>query len=163
MWMIWIVVAMASLAGVYSAKEQVRNPPSTQLHSADLAVNMAAYRAAVVAYASNTYASYPITATSVSHADLAPYLPYWYTPAAAGMWNNYIDTDGTIVIFATANPPVVYTADMVSLSQNSMLAGTASATGMLVSPIFGDTGIVLPKPGGALIPAGRPVWLARGT
>lgn len=162
MWMIWILVAMASLAGAYSTMDQVRNPSSPQLHGKDLAVNMAAYRAAVVAYATSTYTSYPITATSVSQLALASYLPYWYPPAASGMWSNYIDSDGTIVIYATAKPPVVYTADMVNLSQNSQLAGTASTAGTLVSPIFGDTGIVLPKPGGALIPAGRPVWLAHG-
>ena len=162
MWMIWIVVATASLLGLYTNRSQVQHPSSLQLQAVDLAVNMATYRAAVVDYAKHTYPVYPISPGGVTQAALAPYLPYWYPSSATLIWGNYIDSDGTILIYAISTPAQVYTAELVTLSQNSMLVGTASASGTLVSPIFGDTGIVLPKPGGALIGSGRPVWLAHG-
>jgi hypothetical protein len=149
MWPLCILLAFASLAGYFSLADAVRDPVAAQAQQADLAANMATYRAALVRY----LAAHPTFSGVVPDANLQ--FPSWYVRYP--WWRNDV-SDGTIVVYADGAVPANFTSEVVRLSNNSMLAGAANgATHRLYSPVFGDTGIGLP----AVVPDRATVWLAR--
>ena len=161
MWMIWIMVAMLSVAGYYSTSLHTEHDaPVAAMRDEHLAGNMAAYRSMVVDY----FARHPeITGpASASLPDLESVRPTWFAPSP--LWANHLGADGMITIYAATLPPTRITAEIVKLSQRSIMAGEVSAAlapGVLYSPVFGNTAI--PLPADVAIPDGSPVWMARRT
>ncbi|MFC7518872.1 type IV pilus biogenesis protein PilM [Herbaspirillum sp. GCM10030257] len=162
MWHILVLTVMASLTALYLGAEQKNVIAAEQVKVENSADNMALYREAVITYFSKNpslYHSVDINTLKASNV-----LPTWstlYTQPAAAIWTNYRDSDGMIYIFASAPPPNSIVADVLKLSQNSVLAGVyRNGDSTLYSPVFGDTGIKLPLPAMAPIPHGSPVWIA---
>ncbi|WP_211474764.1 type IV pilus biogenesis protein PilM [Collimonas humicola] len=168
MWGVLMLVCMLSVAGYYSMAGQENLIASENSVAANLAINMAVYRQAVIDYSSANPAA---LATSVASGALS--LPSWGIPSALSRWDNYIDRNGVIYVFTRMKLPVNITADIVSLSRNSVLAGEAAATAagslylnapadIAVTPLAAQQAprqvILLPAP--AAIPVGSPVWLA---
>jgi len=148
MWVVWMMVAMLSLTGFVAVSTEVREPPVSTSEAADLAWNLAVYRNAVLAYASQNPA---FTGTAP---DSALPFPPWYKPAAP--WGNKV-LPGMVAVYGSRSMTVELATEMVTLAKGSYFVGIADAkTGRLLSPLLGDTGLTLP-PG---IPDGVPVWLA---
>jgi hypothetical protein len=146
MWVLWILVAMVSLTGYFAMGAQAQEPALSAAASMDLARNMGIYRAAVLDYA----------AANPGHTGAVPeealHYPSWYRrhPGWASVVNGR-----AVVVYATQPLPADVVSELVALSRNSRLAGVADAKrGVLVSPLYGDTGLALP-PG---VPDGAPVW-----
>jgi hypothetical protein len=160
MWVVWILVALASVTGYYTMTSRAHELPVAAMKNEDLAGNMAVYRGMVMNY----LAAHPevIGPAVVSSVALQSVQPAWYTPSP--LWANHVSVDGMITIYAATLPPAKITSQIVDLSQRSILAGEARASlaaGNLYSPIFGNTNIPLPT--GVSIPDGSPVWMARRT
>ncbi|MGZ3236655.1 MAG: type IV pilus biogenesis protein PilM [Burkholderiaceae bacterium] len=179
MWNIMVLTLMASLAGYYSLNDEKILPDQQVAVARNLAVSMGTYRQAVINYATaNPTATGQVTIP-------AAYLPTGYTTAQAGLWTNFIDPNGTIYIYPAAALPVNITAEIISLSQNSVLVGEAGASdNMLHAPAdrptpagwandpkshniplaldyTGAPNIALtPSQPTPIVPAGSTVWLA---
>lgn len=159
MWGLTVFVVMMALTGFYATSNKEIAVATEQARAEHLADNMAIYREAVITYFTQHSASFGSVdmATLKSSGALPNWSPMYVQPS---IWANYRDADGMIYVYATTLPPVNITADIVRLSQNSMLAGvfrTGDTT--LFSPVFGNTQIKLP-PAGVNIPNGSPVWVA---
>lgn len=161
MWMIWIMVAMLSVAGYYSTSLKTEHTaPIAEMRDENLANNMAVYRGMVMRYlARHPEITGPATVSSES---LEAERPAWYAPSP--LWRNHLSADGMITVYAATLPTSRITPEIAKLSQRSILAGETSAAlapGFLYSPNFGNTGI--PLPADVAIPDGSPVWMARRT
>lgn len=131
MWNIFMLTAMLGIAGYYTVSDLQVLPDPQQVSARNLAASMGAYRQAVINYAT---ANPAVTGQTV---DPSAYFPTGYTAQTASQWSNYIEPDGTITIFRepTRPLPVNITAEIVSLSQNSVLAGESGASdNMLHAP-----------------------------
>lgn len=163
MWNLLVLVVMTTLASLYMGADQKNAVAAEQVKAENLAGSMAVYREAVINYFSQHPA---LVGTSVDLATLKinNALPAWsilYTQPATSTWANYRDNDGMIYVYASAPAPYGVVADVLTLSQNSVLAGVyRSGDVTLYSPVFGDTGVKLPPSSAVAIPNGSPVWIA---
>ncbi|MFZ6774450.1 type IV pilus biogenesis protein PilM [Undibacterium sp. SXout7W] len=179
MWNVLALTTMLSLVGYYNLSEYRILPNPDRVAARNLAASMGTYRQAVINYST-------ANPTDTGHSvDPAAFFPTGYTVAAASIWSNYIEPDGTIYIYPNpAKPlPVNITAEIVSLSQNSVLAGESGATdNMLHAPADIATPIdhinnnqdipmaedyhvtslipLTPSTSTLIVPPGSPVWLA---
>lgn len=174
-----ILSAMLAFAGFYTLSDLRLQPNSEYVAARTLATSMGIYRQAVINYST---ANPEVTGCTV---DPSAFYPTGYTTQAAVQWSNYVEPDGTIYIFRAPNKmlPVNITAEIVSLSQNSVLAGeSGTSDNMLHAPadIATPTGWVnkekdiplatdyhvesriplTPSTATLIVPRGSPVWLA---
>jgi hypothetical protein len=162
MWAFVFVAVMASLTTYYRFIDKEALAAAEQVKADNLAESMTIYRDAVVSYFKQRPTEFGTVGIDKLIATKA--LPDWSTlfqKPAASPWTNYRHDDGVIYIYATVAPSVNASADIVRLSQNSVLAGifrTGDTT--LHSPVFGDTKVTLPPLAKAPIPNGSPVWIA---
>lgn len=162
MWTFTVALMIIALSGLYMNIDKQQSANANQASSARIADSMAVYRDAVSRYFASRQTEYG----SISNAALqaANALPSWYVgPSAAYGWNwaNYRGSNGLIYIYATAEPQVNIAADIVKLSDNSILAGLyRDGDANLYSPVYGPTNIPLPPSALAPIPNGSPVWVA---
>ena len=127
MWAIWILAGMVAVSGYMMTSQEVRSPQINTLRSVDLAENMGIYRAAVLQYAKNN----PTFIGTVPDASLTfPAYGYVKNP----LWTNNV-SGGTVVVYATAFPPVSITAEIVALSKNSIFAGEANNNKLFFSDV----------------------------
>lgn len=179
MWNIMMLSAMLAFAGYYTLADLRILPEPQSVAAKNLAASMGTYRQAVINYAS---ANPAVTGQSV---DPSAYFPIGYTSEDASRWSNYVEPDGTIYVFRDPNQalPLNITAEIVSLSQNSVLAGEAGAADNLLhapadvatpagwtnngqdiplAPDYhGAPRIALtPSTATLIVPPGSPVWLA---
>ena len=120
MWIAVIIATFMSLIGYHSLIAQAAVPATHDAAIAQsMAADMATYRFAVVAYANANVTFTGTVPTTALH------FPTGYIAPATPMWSNEIFSDGTIIIFATATPPVGLTSAI------NKLAGTSP---MLVQP-----------------------------
>lgn len=183
MWNIVVLIIMISVGGYYALVDQQYVVTTERNRGAQLANDMGVYRQLVVSYFS---ADPELKNLSASISDLNGVKPDWIRSETLTRWNNYIDSRGVIYIFGVAPLPVNITADIVALSQNSVLAGEARLTGgalRLFAPADRSTIDSVPVTGrgelaevleaidygehapinlpvAAAIPTGSPVWLA---
>ena len=152
MWALVVLVSMVAAMGAYMVSQEARTAPVAVAMDDQLARNLALYRAIVVEHV-RTHATAPGTVP-----DAALAFPGWYQRHSA--WNNLVQADGTIVVYATQGMPATLPVRIAQLSQGSVLAGEARhrANGdtYLHSPWHGDTGLALPA-----LDTGTVVWLAR--
>jgi hypothetical protein len=157
-----VLAIMVSLTGFYRLIDEESMTAVEQVKAENLADSMAIYREAVVAY----FTQHPgeLGSVSIDKLKSTDALPSWstlYQKPATSIWANYRHDDGVIYIYASSPPPVDIAAEVVRLSQNSVLTGifkTGDTT--LHSPAYGDTKVTLPPPAKAPIPNGSPVWIA---
>lgn len=125
MWNAIILTALISVAGYYTVIDQKYMLVLEESKARHLANDMAIYRNAVIDYFS---ANPALKSTKVP--DNALVFPSWHTriatPTAKTQWDNYIDADGTIYIYALSSLPVNITSDIVALAKNSILVGEES-------------------------------------
>jgi hypothetical protein len=184
MWNILILTAMLAVAGYFSMVDQKYVVNSEASTSVGLANGMAFYRQAVINYYTNNPGASVNTSVGELTLQSSNYFPYGANaPLLTSQWNNYIDTNHIIYIYEAAPMTVNIVSNIVTLSQNSVLAGQAVMNGTtleLYAPAdiatappstFGlSSGIPeamdygghspIPLPVGAAIPVGSPVWLA---
>jgi hypothetical protein len=156
MFNILIVVVMLALAAFYSVDRPQTLAVAAHSRSQAQALEMAAYRSAVVDY----FSVHPEQLNSVAPQAqlLAPDAPT--AVANNGAWGNYRGADGTIVVYPLAAPAPGLLNELLLLSKNSGLVGSYN-NGFFQSTLSGPTGIALPILAQA-IPQGSPVWLAGG-
>lgn len=179
MWNILILSAMVAVAGYYTLSDLRILPNPEYVAARNLAASMGVYRQAVINYSTVNRA---VTGQTVNP---SAYFPTGYTAEAASQWSNYVEPDGTIYVFRNPDKalPVNITAELVSLSQNSVLAGESGATdNMLHAPAdiatpvgwvnnnqdiplatdyHGASRIPLtPSAAALIVPRSSPVWLA---
>lgn len=179
MWNVLILSAMLALAGYYTLSDLQILPDPEYVAARNLAASMGMYRQAVINYST---ANPAVTGQSV---DPSAYFPTGYTTEAASQWSNYVEPDGTIYVFRDPIKalPLNITAEIVSLSQNSVLAGESGATdNMLHAPADVATPVgwvnnghdiplatdyhvasripLTPSSTTPIVPPGSPVWLA---
>jgi hypothetical protein len=188
MWNILVITVLLSVCGYYSLVGQQRLDASEKNVALSIAIGMETYKQAVVSY----YASNPGASmnTSISAASLSASgaFPDWANSAAlCSQWNNFVDGEGTIYIYEQSPLPVNITADIVKLSQNSVLAGQAvdnggqltlyapadigtappstlsQSSGIPEASDYGNSHAPIVLPAAAAIPVGSPVWLAAVT
>lgn len=156
MWTGWVAVALVSACGAYTL--QAHNEDEALAWSgteATLAASMAVYRDAVVQYAH----LHPAFTGKVADSELA--LPAWHAPPRAGLWGNYVDAAGTIVVYATRLPEIGITGQLAVLAQGSELAGRARlGSGTIEPAAHAGAAVALPAIPGNPVPDGAPVWLA---
>ncbi|CDG82343.1 type IV pilus biogenesis protein PilM [Janthinobacterium agaricidamnosum] len=155
-----VLTLMMSLAGYYGTRHPEHSVDNVAqvAQSGALAAGMASYRDALIAY----FASHPGQTGSVTQQALiaAKVLPSWspLAGAAAPLWNNYRTPDGILYIYAGAALPHNITAELLALSNNSVLVGGfGSGTSSFAPALGGMTTIARPP---VTIPQGSPVWLA---
>ena len=183
MWNFLVLAMLFSVAGYYAMTDQ-KQVAATQTAQIQLTLagDMAIYRQAVIDY----YKANPGAPLNgaVSTPVLSAYFPGWSNTAElSAQWSNWIDGNGTIYIYTQAPLPTNIISSIVSLSQNSILAGEAvmqggqlvlyapadiptappstmgSSSGLPYASDYGPHG-ALALPPAAAIPAGSPVWLA---
>jgi PilM len=151
MWMIAVLMIVTSaLAFALGGTSEVHSQLA-QAEATTIAETMAMYRTAAVLYSKRNRTA------DQTLPDSALILPPW------------IQRNKSVVCVITSTVVAVYYRDeqrrgtpgivaaMDSLSQHSIMVGTAhQASGTLVSPTAGDTGISVPRS----IPDGAPTWLA---
>jgi hypothetical protein len=156
MFIVWIVAALAMLAGAYSLLGSETAPALPSLSSASLASNMSQYRAALVTFAQAN----PSFTGSVPPSSLQPLM----SPNIANpLWQNYVTPNSgiagsTVVVYASSTTASPAIADIEQLAQGSALAGVAF-NGDIVSP--GNPSVALPVAIAAKVPNGVPVWMAQ--
>jgi hypothetical protein len=183
MWNVVILSAMVAVAGYYTLSDQRILPNPEYVVARNLAASMGIYRQAVI-----NYSSAPANRAVTGPVDPSGFFPTGYTAEVPSLWSNYIDPNGTIYVFRNPNKalPVNITAEIVSLSQNSVLAGEAGATDNklhapadvatpvgwvndvnntqdipLATDYHGAPPIPLtPSSATPIVPPGSPVWLA---
>jgi hypothetical protein len=166
MWNIAILTVMIALTGFYSMEGEKNAPVTQNVIARNLAESMAAYRQGTIKYATdNTGVS-----GKVENSTLQNFFPTGYTNEFAKNWTNYIAPDGTIYIYPAAPLPVNITSELVKLSQNSILVGTAGAGSTLDAPadIKNDNAGYVPPLNKISLPStlpdanlqSYPVWLA---
>lgn len=148
MWSVWILVAMISIAGYVAVGNEIRHPlEAGSSESADLAWSMGVYRGAVLAYARANPGFTGVVP------DTALALPTWYRRDAR--WKNTVE-GGRVIVWASGRVSADLVSELVALSNDSLLVGTAdAASGRLVSVLRGLTEVPLP----AAVPHGAPVWV----
>ena len=164
MWYMVIFSIMVSVGTYFSLNAQKSAVRDTRSESASLAADMATYRNAVASYYSSSKG--PVTSMAITIGDLrsAHALPSWSrmnSASSSSIWTNFRLGNNSVFIYAASPLPVNIVPDVLELSQNSMLVGmyrTGDKT--LYSPVYGDTGILLPTPPKQMaIPNGSPVWV----
>ena len=162
MWYMAIFSILLSVGTYFSLNAQKGEIREAHSQSSSLAADMATYREAVASY----YNTHPVTSAAISVGALrsAKAFPSWSrmnSALSSTVWTNFRSADGTIFIYAASPLPVDIVSDVIELSQNSMLVGMYRAGDKtLYSPVYGDTGILLPvTPSKLAIPDRSPVWV----
>jgi hypothetical protein len=158
MYALAIVLILAALGGVYATLhgDDATALPPPQVAQA-LAENLAVYRQAVLDYAR----LHPGTNRAVGNEQLRSMFPAWYGNVNP-LWRNYI-SNGTVVTYAAARPPVNIVGEIETLGQGSLLVGQAYR-GTVVHSGFanGDpTAESIWLPAGVKIADGLPVWMGQ--
>jgi len=162
MWNMAVLVVLLAVTGVYVTRNMETADAAQISLAGALAGEMSVYRTAVTEY----FSAHDLYGLSVSTATLksSGALPSWsklFQQNTPLIWRNYRDGNGVIYIFSSSLPAFDITAEIASLSQNSMLAGFyKSGSATLQSPVFGDTNIPLTALAGMSVPNGAPVWIA---
>lgn len=154
MYMIWVVVALSTLAGAYALLDSESAPATPAPSDMALALNLSDYRQAVIGYA----LAHPAFSGSVPAANLQMTAG---TPDSS--WRNYVvpnqDYAGSeVVVYSISTSLSGLAADIEQLAQGSALAGVAS-NGTIVSP--GNAAVPLPGGIATSVPDGVPVWIAQ--
>lgn len=163
MWMFVVSIVIAAVFAFHAGRVEQNYFAADDRRAMELAESMALYREAVIRY----FTLNDLTDASVSLDALrtAGLLPSWsslYTHGSSVPWTNYRGADGTIYVYATAAPAVNIQAELAELSRNSLYAGAYRAgAGVLVSPVFGSTGISLAALATRSVPDNAPVWIGR--
>lgn len=152
MWIAVIAVTLMSLIGYRSLQTETNVQNTFDSGQADVAAaDMATYQFAVVAYANSNPASYgAVSPTSLTH-------PIGYTTNYA-KWSSYIASDGTILIYAVAQPPVGLSSAINRLVGDSTMVVETNAAGATSQPL--TTVASLAMSNRTTIIPNAPVWFA---
>jgi PilM len=154
MYMIWVVISLSTLAGVYALLDSESAPATPAPSEMMRALNLSDYRRAVIVYA-------------LAHPAFSGSVPATNLQMATGMpdpsWRNYVAPNqgyagSEVVVYAVSTSLSMLAADIEQLAQGSALAGVAS-NGTIVSP----GNVAVPLPGGIAtsVPDGALVWIAQ--
>jgi hypothetical protein len=188
MWNILVLTIILSVCGYYSMVGQQRLDANEKNIALSIAIGMGTYRQAVVSYYAQNPGAPLNTSLSAATLSASGAFPNWANSASlCSQWNNFIDGNGMIYIYEQSPLPANIISDIVTLSQNSVLAGQAiSNGGQLTLYAPADIGTAPPStlsqssgipeasdygaihdpivlPAAAAIPVGSPVWLAAPT
>jgi hypothetical protein len=151
MWPLVVVFTVLSAVGAMVVSQAASAPPVEQARSEEVARSVALYRALVLEAAR----SRPDFVGTMP--DDALHIPPWYLRDSA--WTNAVLPDGTVIVYSTRRAQPGLLADLVQVSDRSMLIGEVRAgpggAATLYSPHFGDTGLAVPN-----VPVGSVAWLS---
>jgi hypothetical protein len=139
------------IAGYETFADQQMNVVETSGSTQALALNMAAYRQSVIAYAQ----AHPAFQGAVQASQLTA--TAHYQPNA--IWQGYV-ANSMVVVYTTRAVSPALVVEMSKLAQGSVFAGRA-LNGSEVPPTDGSIAIPLPAGVAGAIPNGSPVWLAQ--
>lgn len=164
MWHILMILALASLGGLYATLYNDSVLANENAGTVVMARDMAHYREAVITYFNQNPSIYQSVAlATLRDANVVPTWSTLFQRPSVSTWANYRDTDGMIYVFAQSLPPANLLPELMKLTQDSVMVGVyRPGDTTLYSPIFGDTKRKLPSTGSVSIPAGSPVWIAVG-
>lgn len=154
MWIAVIAATLISLIGFQSLRAETNVQNSRENAQADLAAaDMATYRFAVVAYADANRSSFgPAPTASLT-------FPTGYVPLNPPMWSNNISGDGTILIYAVAQPPAGLNSAINRLvGDSTMVLETNIAANQASAKLPASTQAALASRTAPFINA--PVWFA---
>lgn len=151
------LVAFLAIAGYYQVSLQRELPPVVATVSAqETALNMVVYFNKVAAYVATKTAGYTEPSAGNTVPDAALGLPGWYIRNP--LWTNRV-VNGVVTVYATEVPRAGdITAALVKVSGAVSGTGvTSAATGTILNPVFGNTGVAFP----ASLPDGVPIIQSR--
>ncbi len=155
MWAMWMAIVGASVISFYALlpdSHMLTTPPDM---CAQLAGDMAAYRAMLETYVQ----AHPTASGYVPESNFIQ-APDW--SFSSQRWQNYV-SNGTVVVYPAQQGvvalPLGFTGAMLEQAGYSVEAGLAE-NGQIVNPLNSEGNVTLPG-GMPAISNGTPVWLAQ--
>lgn len=161
MWPVVVLVAMLSLCGFYTMREQDNLIHLEANEAENLVREMDLFRQLVIDYADSQNQPVP-AGTTIGFESIAasPTTRYWLKQQRKQPWSAYFD-EKYIYIFSSGVLPVNISAELAAIARYSALAGVAAIASQSGQKYLKQASVQLeaPIPLPDVISTGSPVWI----